>query len=107
MIVIVIVVFSLIQDKYAAVATMAAILCAIVDVAGFATYWDLTYNGVTTIYTLIALGLSVDYSIHIGYKFSTTVGTSKERVMETMRLMGPPVLHGCLSTLIAVLSLAG
>lgn len=106
MICIIIVVFSLIQDKRAAVATMIAILCAIVDVAGFATFWDLTYNGVTTIYTLIALGLSVDYSIHIGYKFSTVSGDSTERLRQTMKLMGPPVLHGALSTLIAVLALA-
>merc|ERR1719499_1191432 len=107
MIVIFIVVFCLIQDKRTAICTMTAIQFAIIDVAGFATFWDLTYNGVTTIYTLIALGLSVDYSIHIGYKFSTTPGTSKERVMNTMKYMGPPVLHGSLSTLIAVMSLAG
>jgi len=107
MVVIVIVIFSLIRDKRAAAATMTAILFAIIDVAGFATYWDLTYNSVCTIYTLIALGLSVDYSIHIGYRFSIATGSSKERVMETMKYMGPPVLHGATSTLIAVMALGG
>merc|ERR1711937_107759 len=52
------------------------------------------------------MGLSVDYSIHIGFKYSTLQGSERQRVIDTMTTMGPPVMHGALSTLIAVLILA-
>merc|ERR1719394_2080695 len=83
--------------------TMLCIMFSMTAVCGFGYFWDLYYNGVFTIYALIALGLSVDYSIHIGHKFNISHGTSSERVVKTLSEIGPAVFHGVFSTFLAIM----
>lgn len=37
-------------------------------------FWDLNIDTVTSIILIIALGLSIDFSAHIGHTFMTTKG---------------------------------
>ena len=46
-----------------------------VDVAGSMHFWGLTIDTVTTIILILAIGLAVDYSAHIGHMFMTVTGT--------------------------------
>lgn len=96
----------LITEIQTAGCVMVAIIFSLLDVAGFAHYWGLKYNGVVMIYSLIALGLTVDYSIHIGYKYSTVYGTRAERMEKSLSEMGPAVQHGVLSTFLAIIVLS-
>ena len=59
MVVIAIVTLCLITEIQTAGCVMVAIIFSLLDVAGFAHYWGLKYNGVVMIYSLIALGLTV------------------------------------------------
>lgn len=106
MVVIAIVTLCLITEVQTAGCVMVAIIFSLLDVAGFAHYWGLKYNGVVMIYSLIALGLTVDYSIHIGYKYSTVYGTRAERMETALSEMGPAVQHGVLSTFLAIIVLS-
>ena len=49
----------------------------------------------------------MDYSVHICHAFLTVSGTKKERAAAAMVDMGPAVLNGGISTLIAFILLAG
>lgn len=52
--------------------TMFILLCiALVDLflLGLLFYWDITLNSVTVVNNVIAIGLAVDYSAHIGHAF--------------------------------------
>lgn len=54
-----------------------------------------------------AVGISVDYSVHIAHNFMMqTKGDRVDRVKTTLIEMGVPVFHGAFSTFLAVLTLS-
>lgn len=69
-------------------------------------WWGVSIDNVVVIFTVIALGLSVDYSVHIAHAFLTSSGTPDERMSKALTEVGPPVLHGALSTFMVVLVLS-
>mmetsp|Transcript_10727 Transcript_10727/g.24462 ORF Transcript_10727/g.24462 Transcript_10727/m.24462 type:complete len:986 (-) Transcript_10727:201-3158(-) len=104
--VIFLIVCVLIPKPRVAFIVVVNILMSIVEVVGFAHYWDLTINGVATIYFLICVGLAVDYSAHIGHTFNVCQGTSTERAMKAVTQIGPSVVHALMSTLLAIIVVA-
>mmetsp|Transcript_32054 Transcript_32054/g.73206 ORF Transcript_32054/g.73206 Transcript_32054/m.73206 type:complete len:993 (+) Transcript_32054:28-3006(+) len=100
--VIFLIVCVLIPKPRVAVIVVVNIIMSIIEVVGFAHYWDLTINGVATIYFLICVGLAVDYSAHIGHTFNVCQGASNERAMKALKQIGPSVVHALMSTLLAI-----
>lgn len=69
--------------------------------------WGLTIDLVSCIGLELAAGLCVDYAAHVGHTFLVTgPGTRTERALETIQHIGPAVLYGGGSTLLAVSMLA-
>ena len=82
--------------------------------------WNVTLNNVTGINLVIAIGLAVDYSSHIGHaylaidppethddgqKFSNT----QKRIFKSkgaLKKMGSSVFHGAFSTFLAIIMLS-
>jgi len=79
----------------------------VVDLLGCMHLWGLAIDNVSVIQLVIAVGLAVDYSAHIGHNFMTKQGTNAERVILTMGDVGSAVLNGGVSTFLAVMLLAG
>ena len=67
----------LIPKISAALLVLLAVTCTIVDVLGFMWLWGLTIDAVTVCYTVIAIGLAVDYSAHVGEAFMLSPGNTK------------------------------
>jgi len=108
----VIVVFSitllLIPKISAALLVLSTVVATIVDVLGFMWLWGLTIDGVTVCYTVIAIGLAVDYSAHVGEAFVlSTESTKAKRVTDAMYRVGASVFNGAFSTFLAVVAMAG
>lgn len=99
------------------------LLCvALVDLFLFSllTWWDVALNSVTVVHIVVAIGLSVDYSAHIGHAFLTidppetdehgNVLTDHQKRVHKARgalgQMGTSVFHGAFSTLLAIIVLA-
>merc|ERR1712054_196702 len=75
---------------------------------GFMFHWGMKIDGVTVVMLIVALGLAVDYSAHIGVAYLHTHGRTRgEAVIEALADMGTPVCHGAMSTFIAIVVLAG
>eukprot|EP00916_Digyalum_oweni_P005982 GHVL01010318.1.p1 GENE.GHVL01010318.1~~GHVL01010318.1.p1 ORF type:complete len:775 (-),score=121.43 GHVL01010318.1:80-2404(-) len=73
---------------------------------GFMYYWDLQLNMISMINLVISIGFSVDYSAHICHTFTHCQGETRDlRAVETLVLMGNPMLHGAMSTQLGVLML--
>lgn len=107
----VIVVFSitllLIPKVSAALLVLLTVVATIVDVLGFMWLWGLTIDGVTVCYTVIAIGLAVDYSAHVGEAFVLSKGTTKsKRVTEALYRVGASVFNGAFSTFLAVVAMS-
>jgi len=61
--------------------TFFVLLCVgLVDLFlfGLLTFWEVTLNSVTIINVVIALGLAVDYSAHIGHAYLTVDAPEKD-----------------------------
>jgi multidrug efflux pump subunit AcrB len=81
------------------------ILASVIEVVGISHFWGQTFNGVTTIYFLICVGLGVDYSAHIGHIFKDSKGKCEDRAHDALQRIGPSVLNALISTAMAVIIL--
>ncbi len=79
----------------------------VLDILGCMYFWGLFIDNVSTIQTVIAIGLCVDYAAHVGHCFMLKAGTNEERVIAALSDVGAAVLNGGISTFLAVLFLAG
>lgn len=82
---------------------------ALVDVALLAILWlaGYSFNMITSIVIVLAVGLSVDYSTHVVYAFLEAKGSDRnDRVQTAMRHIGSTVLNGGFTTWLSISVLA-
>ena len=97
----------LLADILGSVYVLLTVALSLVDLCGFMAAWDITIDVVSACNIIIAIGLCVDYSVHICHAFLTVSGTRKERARAAIVDMGVAVLNGGFSTLLAFILLAG
>lgn len=79
------------------------VAACIVEILGCMYAIGLVIDSVSVINLVLAVGLSVDYSAHIGHCFMVKGGLSKDqRVIESLADIGASVVNGALSTFLAV-----
>ena len=78
----------------------------VIGLLGVMYYWGLVIDGVGVINLVLAIGLAVDYSAHIGHAFMLYPGTRDERAVHAVGNIGAAVLNGALSTFLAVMLLS-
>lgn len=95
---------------------LVALMVFITDflLIGSIHYLGLTFNGIVILNVVLAVGTSVDYSMHIAYGYLTQDVSAEllkkpareiraYKVKMALRTMGPSVFHGAFSTLAAIL----
>ena len=100
-----IVIALLIVDPLTVSCVFINLLLIVLNILGYMQAWGLNIDSVTVIMLVIALGLAVDYSAHIGRNFLEKHGLPNDRMRLTLRDMGVAVFHGAMSTMVAVLVL--
>jgi len=74
-------------------------------------FWSLNLNGIVVVNVIIAIGLAVDYSAHIGHTYLATVPPRRLKSKKQIRAykarkalsqMGSSVFHGAFSTFLAI-----
>jgi predicted RND superfamily exporter protein len=88
---------------------LMVVLCIImvdVDILGLMYLWGLSIDATSIINLVLAVGLSVDYSVHIAHAFIGAKGSAQQRTETAVLEVGPAVFHGAMSTFVAVLVLA-
>ncbi|CAM9197033.1 unnamed protein product [Chrysoparadoxa australica] len=103
-------VFSLLilgQVRYTLVATFTI---AVIDIEILASvyFWGLEVNPISTIELIMAVGLVVDYVVHVMHYFMQQDPDipREDRVKSTLREIGPSVLCGITTTFLGVLPMA-
>ena len=90
---------------------VSVVLLVVVYMTAACHYWGLTLNHVFAVNLTFALGIAVDYSVHIAHTYLVVVPpktmiTKKEKrdfkVAKAVSKMGSSVFHGGFSTLLAV-----
>lgn len=79
-----------------------------VDLMGNIVLWDLDLNSISMINLVMAVGLVVDYSMHMAHNFSLqdSMLPRKQRAELAVREMGQPIFLGVSTTFLAILPLA-
>ncbi|KAK7077774.1 Patched domain-containing protein 3 [Halocaridina rubra] len=85
---------------------MLSVLMTLVDVGALMHWWGLTIDTISAIDLVLAIGLSVDYAVHIAHTFMTVTGTRSDRTKVAVGIIGPAVFNGGLSTFLSFLLLA-
>jgi len=101
-------VVSLVMLADVLAALIVLLMIGLVDVCilGYMSHWNLPFNSVTAINLVLAVGLAVDYSVHICHSFLVATGTGHERATTAVDTIGMSVFNGAFSTFLAVLPLA-
>ena len=97
------------------VTIMVAFAVFLVDVYILALvfYWNLTFNSIVVVQVVVAIGLAVDYSAHIGHtylsvnppntsKYRTDAAKRMYKAQKSLSQMGSSIFHGAFSTFLAV-----
>eukprot|EP00903_Cladosiphon_okamuranus_P007237 g7024.t1 len=96
----------LIAHPVSAALVFLMVAITIVDVLGIMYFWGLAIDTVAVVMLILAVGLAVDYSAHIAHSFMMKTGTRNERMMQAMSDIGVAVIHGGMSTFLAVVLLS-
>ena len=94
--------FLLIADLVVSLLVFLCVALTLLEIAGGAYFMGLTIEISTSIILILAVGLALDYSAHIGVTYIITKkGNRKERTQETLNTMGTAVFNGGFSTFLA------
>lgn len=76
------------------------------ELIGFLHWAGLSFNSVTSINLLLAIGIAVDYSAFTAFSFMTRTGTRQERAEKALANFGVAVFNGGFTLFLAVLPAA-
>ena len=74
---------------------------------GFLYMLGLRFNAVTVVNLVMAVGLSIDYSLHMAHSCLETGGNGRNSIERALTTIGPAVLAGGISTFMGIIPLAG
>ncbi|KAJ9452710.1 Patched-related protein 9 [Diplonema papillatum] len=102
----------LVANIFMGLIVLATIGLVDVSLIGFMPWIGVELNSVSVICIVLAIGLSVDYSVHIAHAYllanadsDTIASAGDKRAAYALLKMGPAVFNGGFSTLLAVLPL--
>jgi predicted RND superfamily exporter protein len=81
------------------------VVFTLTNIIGFLHFWDITIDIISCINLVLAIGLCVDYSVHIGHAFLIAKGSRKARAVQAVATIGPAVFNGGVTTLLALVLL--
>jgi predicted RND superfamily exporter protein len=89
-------------------ALLVTLIVALVDLCliGFLYHINREFNAVSAINLIVAVGLAVDYSVHICHSAMIASGSKQERAQKALRHIGGSVTNGALTTFLAILPMA-
>jgi predicted RND superfamily exporter protein len=82
------------------------IIALYIDFLGVLQWAGIEIKPVSYVTIVMAIGLSVDYLLHVLLRYYETPGNRKEKVLNVLRTMGSSVLMGGITTFLGTLPLA-
>lgn len=106
MVAVIIITVVLLGNFGASCLVIVTILMIDADILGMMYLWDISIDSVAVANLVLAIGLAVDYSVHIAHAYIGLKGDPVLRAQVAMIDMGTSVLHGGISTFLAVVVLS-
>ncbi|CDW56596.1 protein patched homolog; patched family protein [Trichuris trichiura] len=93
-------------NPWAAILVVTCVATMAFELAGLMGLYGLKLNPVSVVTLITAVGIGVEFTVHMLLSFLTSMGNRSERMQKAVWHMFTPVLHGGLSTLLGLLMLA-
>ena len=100
------VIFILLPNMRISLMVFTTVVLTLLDIVGFLHFWDITIDIISCVNIVLAVGLCVDYSVHIGHAYLTARGTPSQRTLSAITTIGSAVLNGGITTFLALVLLA-
>lgn len=101
-----VIVFCTVANLVSSLLIALNVAMCVTEILGFMWVMGIVIDSVSVINLVLTVGLSVDYSAHIGHCFMTKGGSDRnKRVTESLADIGSAVLQGAISTFLAVVVL--
>merc|ERR1719461_799825 len=84
---------------------LLSVVLTLVDIVGFLHFWGITIDIISCVNIVLAVGLCVDYSVHVGHAFLIADGDRKAKTEEALLTIGSAVFNGGLTTFLALVLL--
>jgi predicted RND superfamily exporter protein len=84
---------------------LGIVVLTLTDIVGFLHFWGITIDIISCINIVIAIGLCVDYSVHICHAYMVSTGSRIERALHSVESIGPAVFNGGFTTALALVLL--
>lgn len=102
-----VIILIMMADFLAPIYVLLMVTFTVIGQLASLNFWEEHLNIITMINSLMAIGISVDYSAHFMHAFQFSLGENKvERVVKTFEVVGVGVFTGGLSTFLAILPLS-
>ncbi|CAD7701858.1 unnamed protein product [Ostreobium quekettii] len=96
----------ILANVFAAALVLGMVAATDVMLLGWMHYVDLTFNPVTAVNVVLAVGIAVDYSAHVAHTFLVAQGSRQERARGALLQIGGDVFSGAFTTFLAVVAVA-
>ncbi|CAB3404256.1 unnamed protein product [Caenorhabditis bovis] len=100
-----VVISLLLFNPWAAAIIIFILTVMTVELAGFMGWMGIKLNPVSAVTLITAVGIGVEFTVHVVVSFLTTLGTRAQRTSNAVDRVFVPVIHGSLSTLLGILML--
>ncbi|XP_003371998.1 protein patched protein [Trichinella spiralis] len=101
-----VIVSLLLFSPWTALLVVTVVDLMVFELAGFMGMIGLKMNPVSAVTLITAVGIGVEFTVHMSLSFLTALGNRDQRVQMAVDHMFVPVLHGGLSTLLGLIMLA-
>ena len=81
---------------------MCIVTITLTDLIGYLHFWDITIDIISCINIVLAIGLCVDYSVHIGLCCMVAKGSRRDKALKAVTAIGPAVFKSAITTFLAV-----
>ena len=81
---------------------MCLVVITLTDIIGYLHFWDITIDIISCINIVLAIGLCVDYSVHIGLSYMVAKGSRRDKAVMAVTAIGPAVFNSGVTTFLAL-----
>merc|ERR1712038_1805621 len=92
---VVIITLLLLGNVFVCIIVLVMVILTLVDIVGFLHFWGITID--------LAIGLCVDYAVHIAHAYLMSPGSRQDRATNAVKLIGAAVINGGTTTFLALL----
>uniref|UniRef100_A0A0K0FDZ6 Protein patched homolog 1 (inferred by orthology to a human protein) n=1 Tax=Strongyloides venezuelensis TaxID=75913 RepID=A0A0K0FDZ6_STRVS len=100
-----IVITILLFNIWASACICFTLMIMTLELAGFLGYSGIKLNPVSAVSLITAVGIGVEFTVHVMYSYLTALGSRQKRMEMAIDRVFVPVIHGAISTLLGILML--